>query len=270
VRKFFIAAVVAVTAVTGVSVFAIADDGKDGTSWTFTFTARTAATATGSNSIIEPAKVDDKGTADESDDRYVAPAVSTIRFPVGSGINTTVYPVCKASPSDVQRGAAKCPANTKIGSGLANSVIGQNEESKGTELVAPIEAFNRKNEILFHVRPCAPGSGPGKPKPCEELTASTVVLIGKWAKVTTQPTLTVKTPPALLRGGVTITRFQLKTAKKVKKITRTIDGKKTIIVRSYATTPGKCPKSKVWKSSATEQYEDGSKHTIPDSQTCRN
>lgn len=268
-RKFLIAALVVVTAVTGVSVFAIADEGKQGTSWTFTFSARTAASATGSNSVIEPAKVDDKGTADESDDRYVAPSVSTIKFPVGSGIDTTVLPVCKKSPSDVQRGDAKCPANTKIGSGLANSVIGQNDESKGTELIAPIEAFNRKNEILFHVRPCAPGTGPGKGRPCEELTASTVVLIGKWSKVTTQPTLRVPTPAALLQGGVTITRFQLKTAKKTKKVTRTVDGRKRIIVRSYATTPGKCRRSKVWKSSAMEQYQDGSKHTIPDSQTCR-
>ena len=261
-RKFLITAVAAVAVAAGFSVLASADDGKQGTSWTFKFSSGKVSRAVGSNSIIVPAKVDDQGTADEEDDRYVAPAKSVIKFPVGSSIDTGVLKVCKESASDVQTGKAKCPDNTKIGSGLANSVLGQSDESKGTELVAPIDAFNRKNAILFHVKPCAEGTGPGKPKPCNPLTAATVVLEGKWTKITTQPTLTVPTPPNLLRGGVTITRFQLKTVKKTK--TATVNGRK--VIRSYAKTPAKCKGT--WKSSATETYQDGSKIVIPDSTAC--
>jgi hypothetical protein len=267
VRKIFLAAVVAAVAVAGFSVLASADEGQQGTSWTFSFSSKAKASATGSNSIIEPAKRDTKGTEDPSDDHYDAPKVSTIKFPVGSGIDTSVLARCTESPSDVQRGEKKCPANTKIGSGLANSLLGQPDEGGGAEVVAPIEAFNQKKGILFVVRPCSPGTGPGKGSPCAEIPAGTVVLVGSWSNVTTQPTLRVPTPAALLQGGVTITRFQLKTNKKTKRTTRTVNGKKRIITRSYATTPGKCKGT--WKSFAIEEYEDGSKQTIPDEQTCK-
>ena len=261
-RKFLIAAVVAVTAVTGFAVFAMADAGKQGTSWEFKYSSGKKARAVASNSIVEPSKVDDKGTPDTADDRYVPTAKTTVIFPKGGSIDTGVLPACKASAGDVQSGRAKCPSNTKIGSGLANSVLGQNADSKGTDLVAPIDAYNRKGAILFHVKPCAPGTGPGKPQPCNPLTASTVVLEGKWSKVTTQPTLTVATPAALLRGGVIITRFQLKTAKKTKKAQ--VNGK--TVIRSYATTPGTCKGT--WKSSARMNYQDGSTITVPDKQPC--
>ena len=265
-RKFLIAALAAVMALTGVSVFAMADDGTDDTSWTFTFSARTKATATGSNSVIEPAKRDTKGTADPSDDHYDAPAKSVIKFPAGSGIDTGVLPVCKATPSEVQSGAKTCPSNTRVGTGQATSLLGQPDAGAGTEVVAPIDAWNRKNEILFIVKPCSPGTGPGKGSPCQPIPGGTVALLGKWTNITRQPTLTVPTPDQL-KGRVIITRFQLKTSKKTKKVTRTVNGRKRIIVRSYATTPGKCKGT--WKSFAVETYEDGSKQTIPDTQTCR-
>ena len=261
-RKFLIAAVVAVAAVAGLSVFAIADEGKQKTSWEFKYSSGKKARAVASNSIVEPSKTDDKGTADEADDRYVPTAKTTVVFPKGGSIDTGVLPVCKAAAGDVQSGRAKCPSNTKIGSGLANSVLGQSDDSKGTDIVAPIDAYNRKGAILFHVKPCAPGTGPGKPAPCNPLTASTVVLEGKWSKVTTQPTLTVVTPPALLRGGVIITRFQLKTAKKTKKVT--VNGR--TVIRSYAITPKTCKGT--WASSAKMNYQDGSSITVPDKQPC--
>ena len=78
----------------------------------------------------------------------------------------------------MQTGAEKCPANTKIGSGLATSLLGQPDEGGGDELVAPIEAFNRKKGILFLVKPCSPGTGPGKPSPCTPIPGGTIVLVG--------------------------------------------------------------------------------------------
>ena len=265
-RKFLIAAVSAAVAIAGLAALATADEGRNGTSWTFSFGSKSPGKATGSNSIIEPAEVDDKGTADESDDRLKPPSKSVIRFPKGSSIDTGALAACKASPSDVQRGTKKCPAKTKIGSGRADSVIGQSEESKGTDIVAPIEAFNRKGGILFVVRPCSPGTGPTKGAPCDPIPGGTVVLEGKWTKVNTRPTLTVPTPPSLLQGGVIIKRFQLKTSKKTKKTTVRVDGRTRTVVRSYATTPGTCKGT--WKSSATETYTDGTKQTIPDSMPC--
>ena len=261
-RKFLIAAIAAVTVVAGFSVLASADNGADGTSWTFKFTSGKVSRAVGSNSIIVPAKVDDKGTESTDDDRYVAPAKSVIKFPKGSSIDTGVLKVCKASASDVQTGKATCPSNTRIGSGVANAVTGQNAESKGDTIISTIEAFNRKNAILFVVRPCSDGTGPSTGEACKPIPGATIVLEGKWAKITTQPTLTVPTPPNLLRGGVIITKFQLKTVKKTK--TATVNGRK--VIRSYAKTPGRCRGT--WKSSATETYQDGSKIVIPDSTAC--
>jgi hypothetical protein len=257
-----IAAVVAVAAVAGMSVLASAGDGQQGTSWTFKFSANKKAKAVGSNSIIEPAKRDTKGTEDPSDDHYNAPAKSVIKFPKGSSIDTRVLKRCTATPSDVQRGTKKCPSGSKIGTGLANNVLGQPDEGGGTEVVAPIEAFNRKNAILFVVRPCSPGTGPGQGATCQPIPGGTVVLEGKWSKITTVPTLTVPTPPALLRGGVIITRFQLKTNKKTKKTQ--VNGR--TVIRSYARTPRTCKGT--WKSFAVETYQDGSKQTIPDKQRC--
>jgi hypothetical protein len=177
-------------------------------------------------------------------------------FAQGSNIDTGAKARCKESPSDVQSGREKCPGKTKIGSGLANSLLGQPDAGAGTEVVAPIEAFNLKNGILFIVKPCSPGTGPGKPDPCTPIPGGTIALVGDWSKVNTKPTLTVPTPPALLQGGVTITRFQLKT--------NLIDTKKGV----YATTPDTCPKSGKWTTLAKETYQDGSKQTIKDTQNC--
>lgn len=253
-RKLFVAAVVAALAVAGFAVMAAADDGQDNTSWTFTFSKKGENKPTGSNSIVEPAKQDTKGTEDPSDDHYDAPTKSVIKFPKGSNIDTASRKRCKETPSDVQAGRKTCPTNTMIGSGLANSLLGQPDAGAGTEVVAPIEAYNQKNGILFVVRPCSPGTGPGKGAPCTAIPGGTVVLVGSWTKVNTKPTLTVPTPPALTQGNVVITRFQLKTKR--------FNSDKG----SYATTPDVC--NGTWKSQAVEFYADGSKQTIKDSQPC--
>src|SRR6185503_4479707 len=170
--------------------------------------------ASGSNSIIVPAKKDDKGTpSDSSDDHYAAPTRNVIVFPKGSEIDTGARKFCKESPSDVQSGREKCPDNTKIGAGLATSVLGQPDAGGGSEVVAPIEAFNQKKGILFIVKPCSPGTGPGKASPCTPIPGGTIALVGNWTKTDTKPTLSVVTPPALIQGSVIITRFQLKTTR---------------------------------------------------------
>ena len=265
-RKLLIAVLAVSMTVAGFSVLASADEGQQGTSWTFSFTNKKKAKPAGSKSVIEPAKRDTKGTDDPSDDHYDAPAVSIIKFPKGSAINTAARKRCKESPSDVQAGRESCPGKTRIGSGLANSVLGQPDQGGGTEVVAPIEAFNLKRGILFVVDPCSPGTGPGKGGDCQPIPGGRVVLIGSWSKVNTRPTLKVPTPEQL-KGRVIITRFELVTDKLTRKRTVKIDGRRRTVVVSYATTPGNCKGR--WKSVAVEKYEDGSKQTIPDRQTCR-
>jgi len=255
VRKLFVAAIAAAVAVAGFSVFAVAGTGQQQTSWEFTFSKKGPNKPTGSNSDLSPAKVNDQGTPDTADDRFVAPSKSVIKFPAGSNVNDDAKAKCKESPSDVQARRAACPGRTKIGSGVANAVTGQSPTSSGTELISNIEAFNVKNGILFVVDPCTEGTGPGRS--CQPIPSARVVLVGKWKKVNTRPTLTVVTPPALLTGGVIITRFQLKT----NKINSRAKG-------SYVNTPDVCPRSREWTSTATETYQDGTKQTIRDTQVC--
>jgi hypothetical protein len=251
-----VAAVAAAVAVAGFAVFASAGPGQQGTSWEFKFSKKGENKPTGSNSDLSPAKVNDQGTPDTSDDRFVAPSKSVIKFPVGSNINTGAKARCKESPSDVQTRRASCPGKTRIGSGIANAVTGQSPTSAGTELVSEIEAFNMKNAIMFVVDPCTDGTGPGTGSSCQPIPSARVVLVGRWKKINTRPTLTVVTPPALLTGGVIITRFQLKTDR--------INSRRK---GSYATTPDTC-RNDSWTSTATETYQDGSKQTIRDDQPC--
>ena len=254
-RKLLVAAVAAAVAVAGFSVFAVAGTGQDDTSWEFTTSKKGEDKATGTNSILVPAKKDDKGTPDTSDDHYNAPSKSVVEFTKGSEVDTGARKRCKESPSDVQSGREKCPANTKIGAGLATSLLGQPDEGAGDEIVAPIEAFNLKNGILMIVKPCSPGTGPGNPSPCSPIPGGTIALVGTWSKAATKPTLTVPTPPALLTGGVIITRFQLKT------------NRFKSDAGQYVTTPEVC-KNGTWSTRAIETYQDGSKQVIKDTMPC--
>jgi hypothetical protein len=237
------------------AVIASAGSGQQGTSWEFKFSKAGENKPTGSNSDLSPAKVNDQGTPDTSDDRFVAPSKNVIKFPRGSNVNDDAKAKCKETPSDVQSRRASCPGKTRLGSGVANAVTGQSPTSAGTELVSNIEAFNVKNGIMFVVDPCTEGTGPGSS--CQPIPSARVVLVGNWRKVNTLPTLTVVTPPALLTGGVIITRFQLKTNK--------INSRRK---GAYVTTPDVCPRSREWTSTATATYQDGSKQTIVDTQGC--
>jgi hypothetical protein len=205
----------------------------------------------GPGALIEPARRDDKGTADESDDTYASAKKSTIRFPKGTRVDTSVPKRCAISPSDVARGD-DCPKKTRVGSGAAVALVGD------TFLNATIDGFNQKSGILFVVQTCGEGTGPSSGRDCAPAGPPNV-LEGKWSKVTTRPTLTVPTPQNLLDIGVTITRFDLKTNRIVKRVKGAL--------RSFVLTPKKC-KGK-WASSATEQYVSGSPLTINDTILCK-
>ena len=265
-RKLFAAAVAAAVAVVGFSVIANAGQGDAGTSWDFKFKPNKVDKAAASHSEIKPAKVDDQGTADKSDDVYTSTETTTIIFTRGSSVDTGAMPRCKLSASDVARGV-KCPNKTKLGNGEAEVVVGgddvgQGKRRGGTQLGALVEAFNQKNKILFKVQACGTNTGPGSSADCEPAGPPNV-LEGKWSKVATRPKLRVPTPPSLLAIGTVITRFELDTDKH----TRTVKVKGKQVLRSYVFTPEDCGGK--WKTAAIAEYTDGTSQTIKDSQKCK-
>ncbi len=268
-RKLFVAAIAAALVISGFAVMAIADNGEAGTSWTFSLKPNKVGKAASSSSLIVPAKVDDQGTADTSDDVYTPPEKSTINFPKDSVIDTAALKRCKLTPSDVGRGE-DCPRNTRLGDGEAVSIVGgtpvgNGQRQGGSRVNATIEAYNQKNKILFIVQPCGSGTGPTTNQECQP-AGSPIVLQGTWSKVNTKPKLVVPTPQGLIDIGVTIIRFKLETDKHTKKKTVTVNGERRTLRVSFATTPEDC--NGTWKSSAQEEYTDGSSQTIKDSQSC--
>lgn len=264
-QRLFSLAGMALVAFLGTAIFASAAEGPNGTSWTFKFSSNKAQQAVGTRSIIEPAKRDDKGTADESDDTYASAKKSTIRFPKGTSVDTSALKRCKLSASDVARGN-DCPDKTRVGGGAAVALVGATAQGGGTRLNATIEGYNQKRGILFVVQTCGANTGPSSGRPCEPAGPPNV-LEGKWSKPATAPKLVVPTPQSLLDVGVTILLFDLRTEKITKRVTVKIDGQKRRVLRSFVFTPAKCKRT--WSSSATEEYVSGSPLTITDTAICR-
>ena len=265
-RKLLVAAITAAVTVAGFSVIATAGQGEAGTSWDFSFKPNKVERPAKSNSLIEPAKVDDQGTEDTSDDVYTPTEKTTIIFTRGSSVDTSALARCKLTRSDVGRGE-DCPDKTKLGDGAAVSVVGGDDAGEGkrqggSKLNGTIDAYNQKGKILFVVQPCAPGTGPTTDSPCAP-AGSRVVLQGTWSKVTTRPTLVVPTPPGLISLGLVIARFQWTTDKH----TKTVKVKGKEVLKSYVFTPEECGGK--WKSKAKANYTDGTSQTIKDSQKCR-
>jgi hypothetical protein len=263
VRKLFVAAIAAAVVVAGFSVIATAGTGDAGTSWDFSFKPKKVKKPASSSSLIQPAKIDDQGTEDRSDDVYTPPEKTTILFTKGSSVDTGALARC--SNDDARTGS--CPDKTKLGDGEAVSVVGgtptgNGQVQGGSDVNATIEAFNQKGKILFVVQPCQTGTGPTTGTPCAP-AGSPILLQGTWSKVATRPTLVVPTPPGLLDINVVITRFKLDTDKH----TKTVKVKGKEVLRSYVFTPEDCGGK--WKSQAKVNYTDGTSQTIKDNQKCK-
>ena len=265
-RKLLIAALAVAVAGAGLSAIAFGAAGQSNTSWDFTFKPNKVNKPGSSNSLIEPSKIEDQGTADRSDDVYTPTEKTTIIFTKGSRVDTSALKRCGLTPSDVGRGE-ECPNNTRLGDGEAVSVVGgtptgNNQRRGGTDVNATIDAFNQKGKILFIVQPCGAGTGPTTGSPCSP-AGSPIVLQGTWSKVDTKPTLVVPTPPGLLSIGVVIVRFQLTTDKHTKTVRQ--DGKE--VLKSFVFSPKEC--GGTWKTQAKAQYSDGTSQTINDTQSCK-
>ena len=255
-RKLLVAAVVAAISVAGFAVIATAGTGPGGTSWTFKFTPTKVLKPAATHSIIEPAVRDTKGTADEGDDDFAKTKRTTIFFPKGGAIDTSVPKRCGVSGGDLARSRGAACKSAQIGTGAAKSVIGEGDGR--LFLNADIKAYNKKNGIFFLIQPCQPGTGPTSGKECVPL-ADAFVLEGKYERSNGVTRLIVPTPKNLLENNVIITRFELKTNNITKKTKRGI--------KAYALTPATC-KGK-WASKAKVEYTDRSPLTISHTQICK-
>jgi hypothetical protein len=167
----------------------------------------------------------------------------TIKFK-GARVDYKGWRVCSAA----QAQAANCPSNTNIGSGTAQANLVGTNPNTGQTTVSPlgtlnVTAFNGKGRIYLVIKQTG------------------TVLKPKLSKKGTLVTdVKGDTPP--LPGGnkVVLTKFQLKTKPKSRKI----KGKRHILIR----TP-KCPKSKTWKISTKFEYSDGTTKSIPITQKCK-
>ena len=259
-RKLWSAIGAAVVAAASLAVFATAAEGPGGTSWSFAFSPNEAQSAAGTNSVIEPAVRDDKGTPDdESDDTYAATRRTTILFPKGSAFDTSVPPRCNKTGGEVARDRGASCAKALIGSGDAVSLVG------AQRFAATIKAYNKKNGIFFLIQPCQSGTGPGQANSTCSPLANPFVLEGKLGykdRAKTIPRLIVKTPDNLIKQNIVIQRFALKTKKVTKR--RRIGGRRVVV--SYTLTPKRCKGP--WKSSATMEYTGRPKLTIPATTPC--
>jgi hypothetical protein len=272
-----VAAVVAAMTLAGYTVLATAGEGEAGTSWNLDLLKETDGKLekrvnkpAAIHAVIEPAKVDDQGTADKSDDVYTPPSKNTLVFSQGSVVDTAARKRCTLTASDVGRGE-ECPGKSKLGGGAAKSMAGGTpvgsggQRQGGSEVNATIEAFNRKSGILFIVQPCGSGTGPGTGQPCSP-AGSQIVLEGKWSKTNSKPTLAVKTPEGLLAIGIVIVRFEVNVDKYTKTKTVTVNGQRRKIVVAFIRSPEECGGQ--WKSQVKSEYVDGSSQTIKDTQKC--
>ena len=266
-RKFFVAAVAVAVAVAGLSALALGNAGEGNTSLELSLKPNKVKKPAIIDAALKPSKVDDQGTADESDDIWTPASKNAISFAKGSSIDTSALKRCGLTASDVGRGE-QCPAKTRVGDGSAVVVVGGTaigtggQRQGGSKLNATIDAFNKKSSIFLVVQPCGPGSGPGTSQDCQPAGEPTV-LEGKLAKVATHPKLTVVTPQSLLSVGIVIETFKLTTDKKTKTVKK--NGKK--VLKSFVFTPDTCGGK--WKTQDKASYVDGTSQTIKDTQKCK-
>jgi hypothetical protein len=266
VHKFLVAALAAAVAVAGFAAVSQGGAGEAGTSWEFSLKPNKVKKPATLNAVIEPAKVDDQGTSDPSDDVYGATEKNTIIFPKGGSVDTSALARCKLTASDVGRGE-ECPGKTRIGEGSAVALVGGTEVSPGkrqggTRLNAEVEAFNQKSKLLLVVQVCGTDSGPTTGNPCEP-AGTPQVFEGKWSKVATKPTVAIPTPDSLNAIGTVVQHLELTTVKKTKTVKE--NGKE--VLHSFVFTPEECGGK--WKSAAKSQYSDGTSQTIKDTQKCK-
>jgi hypothetical protein len=166
--------------------------------------------------------------------------------PPGLRYDTSVPARCTASDIELElRGAAACPAASRVGGG---TTVGNFMGRFPSTLT--IDAFNNTNEQVFVVSsPFVASVARGKINP-----DGTV----EFASPTCYPAL--GQPPACPVDNA----LQVSSSVTVKPYVRSSHGR----VRSYFTTPRKCPAAGYWKTPIRFWWADGSVDTVVTKQAC--
>lgn len=178
-------------------------------------------------------------TSDPAAANQKPPAVSkmVITFPKGTKLDTSVFPVCKASLAALsKKGGEKLCRSSQIGTG---SAIVNARPFLSAPVNAKVFAFNIKGGIIFLAQNSVqPQAFSGKVK-------------GNVLTVTVPP-LPPPTDPAVL------TSFTLNVKAKSVKVGKGRRAKR----KNYATTPSSCPKSGKWTTNAKFTYTGAAGKTV--------
>lgn len=164
-----------------------------------------------------------------------------ISMPKGAKIDPAGAPQCKASNADLMaKGAAACPASTRIGTGKATATDGN--ATVNVEGFVFNEKVGKKNSWLF-----------------------LFLINDAYAAAFDAPvkgnTLSAKGLTGAVPGGLLVTKFAGTIGKHSKG-----RGKKK---HDLITAPTVCPKSKKWTNKATFTFLDGSKDNATSSSSCK-
>ena len=170
----------------------------------------------------------------------------TFYLPRGMYYDTSVPELCTASDLELEaRGAAACPPGSRLGGGHV--------ESKFMGFPSPpleIDVLNNTGEMIM-------------------LARSPIVSTVTRGKVGGDGTVEFEAPTCFPHhdppGCPIDTVLQLGSSIKVPPYLRSSDG----VVRSYATTPPKCPTSRRWRTPVRFWWADGSEETVVTKQPCK-
>ena len=188
-------------------------------------------------------------TAADNNFRPKPARVVDLLFPAGTRIDSKGAPQCKATDADfASKGAAACPARTKVDTGRAADNAAE-AKLRGATIPAAVSAYNRAGGLILYIRPTL-----GNPFVLRPVLRGTP---GKNQRlVTTVKAITVPGDEAIL------TKFKLST----KPITTGSGSSKRTFIKSPPAT--KCPRGKLWTFKATLTYGDGTKDTVVSQQKC--
>ncbi|MDQ3937031.1 MAG: hypothetical protein M3340_20640 [Actinomycetota bacterium] len=166
--------------------------------------------------------------------------------PPGLRYDTSVPERCTASDLQLAAfGAAACPEGSRLGGGTTRTAF-----MGGSETTVDLDLFNNENEQIILARsPLITTIARGRIHPDMSV---------EFASPTCYPSVPGVTCPV---DNV----LQLSSSMRVPAYTRTIDG----VVRSWMTTPPKCPKSARWRSTIQWWWADGTEDTLTFEHPCK-
>jgi hypothetical protein len=164
--------------------------------------------------------------------------------PPGLRYDTSVPDRCTASDIELEaRGPAACPAGSRVGGGTADGAF------LGFRNTLSIDSFNNTGQQILLVRsPLLATVARGRIRPDGSVEFAS-------------PTCYPNVPPLACPADDAL---QLKSSMTVPPYTRSIHGR----LRSYLTTPPKCPAAGYWKTPVRLWWADGSVETVVTRQPC--